>query len=357
MSIPRAHGNELAYLPAYESRPSDIRTWDQPGDGLLGEVPPAADPRPVADRVGTERVAVLILGSGIDVAHPAIVHAIGDVRDFTRSPSKGADIIGHGTYTAGLIAGRRSHWWPGGYCPAATVYSGKVIRDVAHGSADTVRAGLRWAAELRPDICIIQAEMLRGDRRLLAQLHKVYCGGTTLIAPAGNGYATRRDETWPGKSSQVISVAGVDAAGRPWSVGCIGPDLTLAAWVGPRASLWPGRRLASLTGTGVAAAMVAGVAAAVVGRMKRQGVETGPEHVERELIRHCRPADATAPAGEVGMGSLWPRRWVDSLPPAALELSLEWAAADSLERERRRQQVRDVESAAASADGPPDEPV
>lgn len=205
-------------------------------------------------------VGVGHLDSGVDAAHPSLAGRVAAYRYFDvdgrvvqgKHPS---DDSGHGTHTAGIIAG---------LAPRARLHVAHVLE---HGRvlARVVR-GLDWL--LDEDVAVVAMPIgVRGDAPLFGpQVAALAERGVLAIAPIGNLGAGEYHV--PGAEAAVLSVGAIGDDGRipRWSGSrkgpggeCLEPDL-LAPGVDVESAA-PGGGAEVFSGTSMAAAFVAGVAA------------------------------------------------------------------------------------------------
>ena len=94
-----------------------------------------------------EGVAIAIVDTGIDSAHPDLRGRIASVTDFTGDGP--ADQHGHGSHCASVAAGSgaASEGRYRGVAPEATIYSARALRTSGEGMMSDVMAGIEWAVE------------------------------------------------------------------------------------------------------------------------------------------------------------------------------------------------------------------
>jgi subtilisin family serine protease len=92
-------------------------------------------------------VTVAVLDTGIDADHQDFAGRLGPSKDFSGKGNVD-DGNGHGTHVASTVAGSgaASDGRYKGVAPGATIAVGKVLDDFGDGTADTVIAGMQWAA-------------------------------------------------------------------------------------------------------------------------------------------------------------------------------------------------------------------
>jgi len=207
--------------------------------------------------VGSHRVLVGVLDSGIDATHPdlvgqvdasASVSCIGGVADTTRAVWSN-DIIGHGTHVSGIIAAAKNGVGIVGVAPGVRLAALKVAVDDVNDAnfglvfADAVVCGIDWAIghgidvmnasltvdptdqpvddifcpddpDRAADIAIIRAAVVQAARK-----------NTTLIAATGNFFLDLAHLSSPsGAKCRVLPVQTPHAIG----VSAVGPTQLLS---------------------------------------------------------------------------------------------------------------------------------
>jgi subtilisin family serine protease len=241
---------------------------------------------------------VALVGTGIDVSHPAFAGLTIVQKDFTGEGN--GDAHGHDTHTAGTIFGRPVNGRRIGVAPGVTeVLVAKVLGKSGAGSIDAVLAGLQWAANhpRRPDVICTpsgydyvmvisgrlgsdlsdeerSAAIAQGLREYLQQLRR-FQGvsavaaslgkGAVLVMPAGNNSTEsgRVPVTSPSAVVQgIISVGAVAQGDNGYVVPWFSNSMpTLCAPGSEVESAYLKSSLQSLTGTSMSCAHAAGVAA------------------------------------------------------------------------------------------------
>lgn len=234
-----------------------------------------------------EGVAVAVLDSGVDPAHPDLVDHLGPGRDEVDGDDAPDDRRGTGTHAAGVAAAVTGNGIGiAGAAPGATLLPVRVLDDDGRADPTTVASAVAWAAE--EDAGVI-ALTLGGDTDLVA----------TALADADVDRAVRAADragsvvlvagpvTVP-DDLPVLAVAPTGTDPAPATVLAPGADVLGTAPTG-RSVTWPGgtEGYEALDGAGPATAAVAGVAALLVGQGRT------PEEV-RDLL-----AGTTHPDGSV----------------------------------------------------------
>jgi subtilisin len=152
-------------------------------------------------------VAVAIVDSGIDAAHPAVRRvdrAVAfewdpDEQEAASTEGPHEDLFGHGTACAGII--RRA-------APDAALWSVRVLGQRLSGKGLVFAAGLRWAIDQGARVVNLSLSTRREDYSgLFHQLaDEAAFSGVVLVCAANNVPAP----TYPAQFSSVISVAAHD---------------------------------------------------------------------------------------------------------------------------------------------------
>lgn len=147
-------------------------------------------------------VRVVILDTGVDVAHPALDGAVRQSYEVVRGrdgltcrPCEGADLVGHGTACAGIIHS---------LAPEAELYSVRVIGKNAEGTGEQFIEGLRWAIKQKMDVVNLSLGTMqqRFRSRLQELTDRAYFAGVLLVA-AGNN---RQVVSYPANFAALIAV-------------------------------------------------------------------------------------------------------------------------------------------------------
>lgn len=116
---------------------------------------------------GSSTVWVGVIDTGIDAAHPDLVHAVdvsrsGEFMNQTRVLGVSSDTYGHGTHVAGIIAAaRNSVQRTGGVCPNVKLISLKYATG-GNGRSSAVQRAIEYAGEIGIDILNFSGGWLAG---------------------------------------------------------------------------------------------------------------------------------------------------------------------------------------------------
>ncbi|MFI7441197.1 type VII secretion-associated serine protease mycosin [Nonomuraea indica] len=227
-----------------------------------------------------EGVTVAIVDSGLDLRHPSLAGAVIKQVDLTRTTHR--DCMGHGTATAGIIAGRYLQGVPfHGVAPAARLLSYKQTNE-QDGDVAKLAEGIIEAADAGADV--INVSVQASDQPdLKAAVQYALSRDIVIVAAAGNvdkGGVT--SPAYPAAYEGVLSVGSAAQDGRLSDFSNTGSRVGVVAPGEKVTSTWTGRSFrGDLEGTSFAAPYVAGVAALVRARHPRLTNEQVRRRIER----------------------------------------------------------------------------
>ncbi len=216
-----------------------------------------------------EGVTVAVIDSGVDATHPDLVGSVlAGTETFAGGTGDGhTDTVGHGTGTAGLIAGH-GHG-PGntagvlGIAPKAKILP---IRTTSQSESDhaAIAHGIDYAvAKGATVVCIALAGSKSDDEERAVQA--AVAAGVVVVAGVGNkpySLSVAYPAAYPG----VVAAAGVDQDGNHADISVTGPEAVLAAPAVQVVAPIPNGHYGIGDGTSNATAIIAGAAALVRSR-------------------------------------------------------------------------------------------
>jgi hypothetical protein len=256
-------------------------------------------------------VRVAILDTGLDLQHPDFAGRSIVSQSFVAGASVD-DVMGHGTYCAGVACGPASPAQPPRYGIAgdADLYIGKIIGDDGRGTDGSILAGIDWAVRSGCAIVSLSVGTPVAPGAPYSPIYeqvaqRALAAGTVIMAAAGND-SVRPDGIapvdHPGNCPSIMAVAAIDVYLRiaPFSCGGInadGGEVDIAAPGVAIRSSWPRPALYRMdSGTSMAVPYAAGIAALFA--------EANPSIRGRDLFelltRGARPLGL--PARDVGAG-------------------------------------------------------
>jgi serine protease AprX len=312
---------------------------------------------------GAPAATIAIVDSGIDASRPEFAGRIAANVNLSTLPGNSpGDGRGHGTFVAGIAAGKLSGH--DGAAPTAKIVSIDVMDDQGMARTSDVIAGADWILANKAQYGIKVANFSLHSSvansfmydPLDKAVERLWFSGVTVVVAAGNyGYADRPSGVpfAPGNDPFVItvgasdtgkSVATNDDVAAPWSAygytldGFLKPELAAPGryMVGPvpvTSTLYSERPdhvvetgYMELSGTSFSAPIVSGVAALILG--KHPGFT--PDQVKGALMLGAKPLPRATDMSE-GVGEVNAGRSVEySNPPSANKALNKYLTTDLL---------------------------
>ncbi|HVT67301.1 MAG TPA: S8 family serine peptidase, partial [Trebonia sp.] len=213
---------------------------------------------------------VAVVDSGVSASAPALSGAVLPGRNMLGSGDGNSDCLGHGTFTAGIIAARPlAGSGLVGLAPQARILPVSVVSAAQTESGDTttsssaVAEGIRYAVQAGATIIDVSTATTPGPSSALASaVGYALSHNVIVIAPVGVSTGTTSQNT--ASYSGVIAVSAVDSSGDPVAAGQAGVRVDLAAPGSSLTSTGPsGRGTITGSGSSLATGFVAGTAALV----------------------------------------------------------------------------------------------
>ena len=256
-------------------------------------------------RTAAEAVAVAVLDTGIDLAHPDLNAAVGTncVGGASRRRTAVADGHGHGTHVAGTIAGRGGI----GVAPGTLLYAVRVLDNAGRGNTSQLICGIEWVTANASRLGIRVASLSLGmpgepdtacGRSSRDVLHRAICSsvaaGVVYVVAAGNDASDIAHDI-PAGYPEVLAVSAMsdtDGAGggrgAPSTCGQRERDDTYASFSNYASqrqdaahlvaapgvcirSSWPGGGYRTISGTSMAAPHVSGAVALCIAAGRCRG--------------------------------------------------------------------------------------
>ena len=210
-------------------------------------------------------VTVYVVDTGVRSTHAEFARRVAPGYSAINDGFGTSDCHGHGTHTAGVIAGSNY-----GVAPAALIVPVRVLDCEGLGTTSEVIAGIDWLIAHHTGRAPAVANMSLGGPRSAALDMAVARGiadGITFVVSAGNSNVDACTMS-PAGEPGAITVGATDSSDARWSSSNVGPCVDVFA---------PGVAIVSaghtgdsasrvLTGTSAASPHVAGVAALALGR-------------------------------------------------------------------------------------------
>ena len=233
-----------------------------------------------------EKIRIAVLDTGIDLRHPDLRESIVEAVDFTQSRTGVADLSGHGTHVAGIIAARRNQFGVVGVAPKAELLIAKVLGDNGTGSPEAIASAIDWAVRQRADLI----SMSLGAPLALDLVHRAIKNaiqqGKFIICAAGNNGPELGTVNYPAAYPETIAVGSIDRQKRISEFSSRGRQVDIVAPGDQILSTYPPSAYAELSGTSMATPFVTGVAALALAKHRLRRNQQTPIKNQQDLLDH-----------------------------------------------------------------------
>ncbi len=175
-----------------------------------------------------EGVRVLVLDTGVDSGHPALMSRLTSVRNFVSGEDVDdvTDTVGHGTHVAGTILADGQNGLVG-VAPEATLLAGKVCSEMGCSTV-SVAQGVNWAISEKADVVNMSlgGPFLSGMEAKALQAAEA--AGVMIVAASGNDGQGR--VSFPAAAEFSFAVGAIDSSLLKADFSNWGPELDI---VGP----------------------------------------------------------------------------------------------------------------------------
>jgi len=236
---------------------------------------------------GSPDVTIAVLDSGSDFAHPEFAGRLsGAGYDFVAEDADPEGDHPHGTWVAGVIAANANNSFAvAGVDHAAQILTIKVLNSNNSGSTFDQIQGVNFAAAA-PEVDVINLSLINypASGALDLAMADARAAGKIVIACAGNSGIGNADVSWPGASTNSISVGATDRNDRRASFSATGAALDFVA---PGSVITTTRwqsssnTTASVSGCSFATPLSAGVAGLLLARAEALGFTLDHDDVYR----------------------------------------------------------------------------
>ena len=190
------------------------------------------------------------------------------------------DPNGHGTAMAAAVAANDPARGVVGTCPVCRILPVVAIGATGSGSAETVAAGVAWAAAQGARVILVASTGNADAPSLDAAIAAATASGATVVVAAGNGASSDPSQHgYPGAAAPEAITVGATLGRALAPLSNHGPWVDVAA-PGVRSSLGANNAGVMARGTSAAAAYVAGL----VGEMLTENGALQPAAVEAILL-------------------------------------------------------------------------
>lgn len=240
-----------------------------PATGVVPELPWAQErlaPGRAWDLTRGAGITVAVIDSGVDASVPQLAGRVLPGMDILRQNGRGdTDCAGHGTFVAGIIAGRPM---PGlgfaGVAPEARILPVRQFDVDIDGSVDGLAASIVAAVDAGAKVINISSSAFRDSPVLRGAVEYATARNALIVASVANEAGSGNPTSYPAAYPEVVAVGAIDREGGRADFSETGAFVDLVA---------PGEQILSLgrggpghlqgDGSSFAAPFVAGVAALV----------------------------------------------------------------------------------------------
>jgi subtilisin family serine protease len=205
---------------------------------------------------------VAILDTGVDAGHPDLVGNIGTGTSFVDGSGGMNDLNGHGTWLAGIVAGRTNN----ATGVAGVAYSGveilpvKVLGSTGIGWDSDIIKGIYWSVDIGHADVILMAFSNTGYSAAMQEaVDYAWAHNVVVVAAAGNEGSNQ--PAYPAALRGVISVAATTEKDQLYQKSNFGSSIFVGAPGTDIVGAYPYNYYVKSNGTSGAAGIVAGAAA------------------------------------------------------------------------------------------------
>ncbi len=255
---------------------------------------------------GSQMIIVATIDSGASPTHPDLQDRLVPGYNAVDGSTNTADVDGHGTHIAGIIAANGSNGvGTAGAAMDVRVMPIQVVEQNRGISNASIAAGVNWAVDHGADVINISI----GDSHASTVVHSAIIHahelGIPVISSSGNYPNTI---SYPASHPEVISVASLDNEGNKSGFSSViskvdvaapGENIFSPAWNSTDGDHWSTKINATrnVTGTSFSAAIVSGLVALV----RSVNVNLSPDEIKAVLTSTA--TDSGDPGNEAGVGA------------------------------------------------------
>ena len=177
---------------------------------------------------GDPGVAIAVVDSGVDVAHPDLAGRVTQTYNAVNGGTDVTDEVGHGTFVAGVAAATGNNGIGiAGASMGASVMAVKVADSGGEVWSDAVASGVVWSADHGAKVINLSLGSATTSQVESDAIAYATGKGVLVVAAAGNGATST--PSYPAAYPQVVAVGATDAAGHRASFSQFGPWVTVGA--------------------------------------------------------------------------------------------------------------------------------
>lgn len=208
-------------------------------------------------------VTVAILDTGVKASHPDLSGRVAKgFNAITDKAGAQSDDNGHGTFLAGMIAGKSNGAGVVGIAPNARILPVKVLNADGIGDSDDIAQGIIWAVDNGADVINMSFGADSTNKLEAAAIDYANGAGVTLVAAAGNEGA--RQVMYPAGYPGVLGVGATDSNNERAKFSNQGSHVDVVAPGQGILSSYNKRDYTWTSGTSMSTAYVSGIAALAI---------------------------------------------------------------------------------------------
>lgn len=235
-----------------------------------------------------ENINVAVLDTGANPNHPDLKDNFKGYEDLTGNCDP-FDRLGHGCHCQGIIGACQNDIGVIGIAPKCNLYSGKVLDNNGLSLPDYswIIKGIEWAIDIKADIINMSlGSPMSPPSKMQKLISEAANKGIIFVSASGNSKRNQID--FPGRLSEVISVAAMDKDGNLASYSNIGPGLDFIAPGSDIYSTYLNDGYALSTGTSMASPFLAGVCALILSYNRSESYHGLPINTYQDAIVHIK---------------------------------------------------------------------
>ncbi len=253
-------------------------------------------------------ITVAVLDTGVKASHPDLKGKVAKgFNAITGKPGARSDNNGHGTFLAGMIAGKANGSGITGLAPGARILPVKVLDGDGVGDSDDIARGIIWAVDNGADVINMSFGADSTNRVESEAIDYARGAGVTLVAAGGNEGA--RLVMYPAGYPGVLGVGATDFDNKRASFSNRGPHIDVAAPGQGILSTYTKRPYFWTSGTSMATAYASAVAALAMS----YSPGAGGEPLAQQIAATARDVGATGSDPDTGAGIIDPAALLEQI--------------------------------------------
>jgi len=228
-------------------------------------------------------ITVAVLDTGVKASHPDLKGKVAKgYNAITNKAGARTDNNGHGTFLAGMIAGKSNGKGIVGIAPGAKILPVKVLDTDGIGDSDDIARGIIWAVDHGADVINMSFGADSTNKVEAEAIDYARGAGVTLIAAAGNeGF---KEVMYPAGYPGVLGVGAVDIDNKRAAFSNSGSHVDVVAPGQGILSTFNSRPYTWTSGTSMSTAYVSGIAALAMSYSPGAGGEPLAQQISATAI-------------------------------------------------------------------------